>query len=222
MRLNRNYQKYVDKVWWIFWGWQRYWEKDEYFDCEAIYDNFPPLPKEPFRKWFDRVGFDNSFRIIELYFNSFGDASPIPQEEFKMWCDRTSGHTVFPATAYPTVVDFFSEQGKILILPVELHRVTPPPIPWTVRFPTTYFLNKIPPWCNEGKIKSGRPPKDWASNLLVYELSQAGMKNMEVAKLLFRERSEKLDKDPVLVRINTIIKTVEKAISHAYRFPQPT
>jgi len=57
------------------------------------------------------------------------------------------------------------------------------------------------------------------TNLLIYELSQAGMRNREIISLfpdIFGASRLRQDKDPVYVRVNTIIKTVETAATRAY------
>ena len=93
------------------------------------------------------------------------------------------------------------------------------PIPHSVRFPLPILLN-IFPYLKVGRryFKLKGRPQDWGRNLLVYELSQAGMKNMEIARLLFgvEKWTERWpDKHPILVRIDAIKKTVEKAISQS-------
>jgi hypothetical protein len=98
----------------------------------------------------------------------------------------------------------------------------PPPIPWIFRFPSPGDLALLPTFPGEGKQIRGRP-SNWAENLLVYELSQAGMKNKQIAELVLGvEKFYKIDKDPIYVRINTILRTVEKVVSKAYPFPEST
>ncbi len=58
---------------------------------------------------------------------------------------------------------------------------------------------------------------------MVYELSQAGAKSKEIAQLVLGvDKFYKIDKDPIYVRINTIIKTVQKAVAQAYPFQEST
>jgi hypothetical protein len=119
---------------------------------------------------------------------------------------------------------------KITLNPRNLGSLRPCPIPWQIRFPFIFCLETLHPWPVKGK---GRP-QDWRLNVLVYELSQAGIKDKEIGNLLrkcpipnllfgaIKHYEGTLDKDPILVRINTIKRTVEKAVSQAYPFTAST
>lgn len=92
------------------------------------------------------------------------------------------------------------------------------PLPWTIRFPCPMFLCEIPD-SSKARKKKGRP-HNWGFNLLVYELSQAGMKDMDIARLLFgvqRSTENYPDKESALVRIYTIKNTIGNAVSQAYQ-----
>ena len=99
------------------------------------------------------------------------------------------------------------------------------PMPWRVRFPSPEFPSGSelywahPPGPQRGGKTRRRPYKDWASSLLIFELSQVGMRNSEILSLfpeVFGQSRVKLDKDPAYVRVNTIIKTINKAVIRAY------
>lgn len=109
---------------------------------------------------------------------------------------------------------------------MEKWKVSFPPIPWVFRFIPAGYLQQVPPipGYGYGRPKRGRPIEDLAKNLSVYELSQVGMKNMEIARLVFgfTRFRESLDKETILVRINAIKKTGNNIISRAYPFPSST
>jgi hypothetical protein len=80
------------------------------------------------------------------------------------------------------------------------------------------FLYEIPD-SSKAKKKKGRP-HNWGFNLLVYELSQAGMKDMEIARYFYgieKSTGNFPDKETTLVRINTIKNTVDRHVSQAYQ-----
>lgn len=95
-------------------------------------------------------------------------------------------------------------------------------VPHTIRFPHPLIrpllpIDKLRPLM----IKKGRHPESWSRNLLVYELSRARVKDMEIARWLFGAKSstEWLPYDrkhPDLVKIAKIKKAMEKFVSEAY------
>lgn len=101
-------------------------------------------------------------------------------------------------------------------------KVNFPPIPWVFRFIPRGYLNQLPriPGYGYGKPR-GRPIKLWAKNLLVYELSQSGMKNMEIARLVFGVKKSteywlKTPKHPILVKIAKVKEAMNEIISKSY------
>lgn len=91
------------------------------------------------------------------------------------------------------------------------------PVPWFTHFPFPAFLYEIfvPNDCMPASRRGRR--QDWPKNFLIYELSKAGMKNWEIAYLLFgTEKIKYPDKDPFSVRINVIKKELDKLISSIY------
>jgi hypothetical protein len=98
-----------------------------------------------------------------------------------------------------------------------------PPIPWVFRFTPRGYLDQLPliPGYGNDRPPRGRPIQDWPRNLFVYELSQAGMRNMEIARLLFgvkksTENWRHQPKHPVLVKIARVKKAMEKLVSESY------
>lgn len=145
----------------------------------------------------------------------FMNYSPLPQESFDDWEERFGDDDMnyfdrFAFSLTQNYKEYFNSFPKYT-------RFKFAPIPHTVRFPLPILL-LIFPYLTVGRayFKPKGRPQDWATNLLVYELSRAGMKNMEIARLLFKvEKSTGKwpDKHPILVRIDTIKETVKKAIS---------
>jgi len=97
-----------------------------------------------------------------------------------------------------------------------------PPIPWVFRFIPRGYLDKLPPIPGFGYGKRrGRRIEDWAKNLLIYELSRAGLKDMEIARLVFGvEKSTEWSapKHPILVKISKVKEAMKELISQSYPF----
>jgi hypothetical protein len=223
LRLNEKYQKDVDALWYRVWTWfaRKKTDKTTPINRELLYKRFPPVPPEAFEKWREDTLNMENYIILEKAFNAFTDFPPYPGETFQQWYDSQYYNRNHPATQW-------YRADNLLSLPERLDLAEPPPIPWVVRFPLPHFLENIP----------SRPPKrarpqEWALNLLVYELSQAGLKNAEITKLL--RKSGKLlfgvvksykgtsDKDPLLVRIYDIKKKrIEKEVFEAYPLSKST
>ena len=119
----------------------------------------------------------------------------------------------------------FGSPNKTLKVKMEhkLGNFYPPLIPYQIRFPFPRLIDGIHlhglPMMGKG---IGRHRKEnWPINLLVYELSEAGMKNMEIARLLFGvEKSTEFRPDeikhPILVKIAKIKDRVEGYVSEIY------
>lgn len=102
----------------------------------------------------------------------------------------------------------------------ELMLMDPLPIPWIFRFPWPNYIARLPSSRGKGTTFRGRPPK-WAENLLIYELSQAGMKNMEIARLLFgvdksTEYRPGNPKHPILVKIAKTKEAMKKIVLESF------
>jgi hypothetical protein len=234
VRLNKNYQKVVDTLWYKFWS----WFDDKYSDVinldrETLDQYFAPhFPKGKFSellmlRYQNSVSYDGGF--IERCFTCWGEFKPSTEESIEDW--RTNIGDIFmdnlnweSLISLLCAIEKENSEIRSLMPGWCIRGIKPSPIPWTVRFPIPFMLDRFPDWPEEGKKIKGRPPK-WAENLLVYELSQAGMKDMDIVRLLFRiDKSTEFypDKNPILVRINTIKKTVQKVVSQAYPFLQST
>jgi len=202
--------------------------------------NFLPFSKQTFEEWWQSINQNpNSYfdgRSIEgdskfdgdRDYKIFGSSEP-----YRYWYGAITN--ILPSLKKNSIYIEVKWQGqsiRTIIFPNELGRIIPSPVPWVVRFPHVFFLDNIPPWPRKGQGMKGRP-QDWALNLLVYELSQAGMKDKQIASFLRTECPEMLfgeiknyqgksDKDPFLVRINDIKKRVKNIVSKAYPFPEST
>ena len=166
-------------------------------------------------------------------FDIFIDCPPRSAETFGHWYKKEDFDPELRAGEHPALISKFDRDfmrnvdfNQGISFSSDLW-----PIPWQIRFPSRYLLNHIPAWPQK-KPKKGRP-LDWALDLLVSELSQANMKNKEIATLLRASASKLLfgevraykgtsDKDPFLVRINDIKKRVKKILSKVYPLRQFT
>lgn len=187
-----------------------FWESTEFLTWQIVRLN---LDYQAFIvKLWGNIPIWGDMDYLNFFFMNY---SPLPQESFDDWEERFVDDDInyfnrFAISLPQNYEEYFNSFPKYIKFKFA-------PIPYTVRFPLPILLN-IFPYLTVGR-RSFKPkgrPQDWATNLLVYELSRAGMKNMEIARLLFgvEKSTEKWpDKHPILVRIDTIKKTVQKAIS---------
>lgn len=230
MRLNKNYKKEVDKVWWEFWTEAKYknYPKDLKKTIKKIYEGFPPMLQEPLEKWKKKDSKYYSLgglKLILKYFRIFDNFKPLLHETFDEWHERLA-HTELDPIRFHSMLEtqFIDKKGGSMVAFWKLDMLNLPPIPWCVRFPFPPFLDRIPPWPNKKKKGAGRPQgsfKDSGKNLLIYELSQGGMQDMEIARLLFgiKKSTEKWpDKHSTLSWIFNIKRAVEKVVLQVYPF----
>lgn len=139
---------------------------------------------------------------IEQYFFDFRDCFPRKIDTYETWgftgwITDKGGKRYFGVTVFELMkkwdVDF-------------------PPIPWVFRFiPEGYLLQMAPV-----QSRPGRPMENWANNLCVYELSQLGMKDTEIAKLIYginKSTEYYPDKHDILVKIFKIKKSLKTVIT---------
>jgi hypothetical protein len=209
MRLNKVYQEDVCKVWKKYLRYEDLKRRSAIVDFFSSFGEHPPHPQASFMDWVEAQNEPG-----ESY-DEQGISGDIPDLETYLRARR----------------EYLKKEEKVLRDSFELEEkddswelmlMDPLPIPWIFRFPWPNYIARLPISRGKGTTFRGRPPK-WAENLLIYELSQAGMKNKQIAELVLgAEKFCRMDKDPIYVRINTILKTVEKAVSKAYPFPEPT
>ncbi len=229
VRLNGQYQKDVDMLWTAFRSWVKNRpnrKERDLRDIETIQKEFLPDPGQTLRDWqgefFPSGKYGNYSDIYERHIlidpeRPWEDKPPV------FWHGPLLKAEVDPDG--DVVIAEMQTAGKletVRINPATLGSMRPPPIPWQLHFPHEFLLNKLPHWPEEGMTKRGRP-QDWALNLLVYELSKAGAKSMEIASLLFDAKKSTetyLSEHQILVRIATIKKTIHKAVSSTYPIPQ--
>jgi len=199
LRLNKNYQKAAEGVWKIHPLGQTV---NQLLYLSFFFEDFPPEQKESIHVWEDRLEPQSSRADWDL--RSLIKISSLSQN-------------TYPPPSPPSIFRYFS---KSLGLGFQ-------PIPHHVRFPLPILLSNL----SDSPLKDffekkGRPPK-WARNLLIYELSQAGMKDMEIARLLFgvkksTENWPDKPKHPILAKIYKTKRTMEKIISESYPFESVT
>ncbi len=138
----------------------------------------------------------------------FVDYPPLPQEPFPDYEKRVT------ASVEDNII---SQKGLFRGVKVDKNDL----IPYSIRFPCPLIRPLLP----LHKFKSlmtrkGTPIKDWSQNLLVYELSLAGMKNAEIGRLLFQMGSSRWSvgdpKHPILVKIAKIKKSIGGIVSQCY------
>lgn len=153
---------------------------------------------------------------IEEYFFDFRDCIPRKIDTYQTWeFAGWLGKDKTGKTRLPINIAKLMEKWKVAF----------PPIPWVFRFTPRGYLDQLPllPEYDHWKSKRGRPIEDLAKNLLIYELSKVGMKNMEIARLIFGVRNSTefwLDqpKHPILVKIAKMKIAMDKLVSESYRF----
>jgi hypothetical protein len=197
-------------------------------EYEAIHKNFYPNPEVNFLAWDELIRLSEC--VEEIWHTRPGgyfieilnsESYEFDLSHIESWGGPIS-RAVYDSKREAVLVTGGREE--IELNPGRLLWIEPCPIPWAIRFPLSIYLYSLPPWPE----KMGRP-QYWGLNLLVYELSQTGMKDGQIAHLLRRSASNLLfgnvksysdssDKDPLLVRIADIKMKVKEAVSQAYPF----
>ena len=89
-------------------------------------------------------------------------------------------------------------------------------IPYFNRFPNPLIRPLLPLDKLRAHLTRRGHPTNWLKDLLVYELSMAGVRNAEIGRLIFKIGSSRPSagnpKHPVLVKIAKIKKTIEKLV----------
>ncbi len=219
LRLNKDYQKYVIAFYKNF----HLWADLSFYGF--LFANFPPCPKESFDDYVHRYAIDD--KKIHFWIDGcmlclqkpsrgfLSDSIPIDQ---LMDLRKKTKKLIQYHPKEMGIIDFDYFLKNVDIKYPHF------PAPHCVRFlhlsvaEHTTSLDKD--WslvCGKGR------PQNWLINLLIYELSEAGMKNMEIARLLFEIDSSTEywpdeTKHPILVKIATIKRAIEKTVSKAYPF----
>jgi hypothetical protein len=194
---------------------QSFWENQQFLEWQLIRLN-AEYQKSVEDIWHDRwtrAGITEQ-QQIEKYFFDFRDCIPGKVATYQTW--ESAGWLEEDKNGKRR---FGIEVAKLKAM----WKVDFPPIPWIFRFTARGYLDQLPLISGYGsvRLKRGHPIKDWAKNLLVYELSEAGMKNMEIARLVFgveksTENWPAEPKHPILVKISKVKKTMKKIISESY------
>lgn len=137
----------------------------------------------------------------------FRDFFPIPQESFQDYETRVTRYVEEMVAHQVGLWRGFKFDKNALI-------------PHTIRFPHPWIRPLLPLHkLSALTIRRGHP-QDWLLNLLIFELSQAGIKNAEIGRLLFGMKKSRPSasepKSPILVRINKTLKQTEKIVSESY------
>jgi len=202
MRLNQKYREEFDAYWNEYWPWKSGYSEDL------------RIRKRLYYKWVVK-NFEDPKRLYEDILSFYRDFRPKAGEPYLHWRNRLGQFN----DQFLYAIAGLDILGTNLAWLIDRHNFGDIfPLPWSIRFPCPMFLQEVRGSYKKGKRK-GRP-QDLKHNLLVYELSQAGMKHMEIARLFYgiRESTEYTDyKEPALVRINTIVATVRKHVSEAYQ-----
>lgn len=173
-------------------------QRDWVYIFDFFFIDFPPLPKETFGDWKGRL--DNKCSdYIEKICNEYSRHN------------RDRGLSISESN-FNAILKSFNNQlnGKFA------------PIPHSIRFPLPILLNDFSRYPLGRLLKEKRRPTNWALNLSVYELSQAELKDMEIARLLFgiKKSTERFPKKhSVLSQISNIKKAVQATVSQAYPLP---
>jgi|GEM_PF-1337872 hypothetical protein len=221
IRLNKDYQKFTAKIWSIP-------ALGHTVDYSGIFFmDFLPLPQESYDDWCQR--FDNLILGRKCVENLHDD--DLYRQLYKL---------IITLKNYDRLVYLLRKNKHHGISDSFLMKyfIEFRPIPYSVRFPlprllffnlrfSSRFKDRVkifpdPSFRGRRKERERGRPQNWATNLLVFELSQAGMKNMDIARLLFgieKSTNHWPDKHPILVRIDDIKKTVQKAVSKAFPLP---
>lgn len=218
LRLNKDYQKDVIAFYKNF----HLWADLSFYGF--LFADFPPCPKESFYDYTHRYVTDDkkkdywtkSSMLCWQKILPLSDRIPLDQ----LWDLRKKIGTAIHY--HPKDIGIIDFDYFVKHVHINLNRRIPFPYnvrflcPWVDMYGTSIDMNYS---LARGK---GRP-QNWLINLLIYELSEAGMKNMEIARLLFGVDSSTEywpdeTKHPVLVKIATIKRAIGKTISKAYPF----
>lgn len=207
------YLDYLKRTFHVFLNLHPSFWKNEYFLRWQIIRLNPEYRTAVEKIWRDRWANEGkgNQQQIEEYFFDFRDCIPSKTDTFETWefagwiSEDNNGRRRFGIEVRDLM---------------EKWHVDFPPIPWVFRFIPRGHLNQLPPipGVGYGKLR-GRPIEDWAKNLLVYELSHAGMKDMEMARLMFGVKKStewSAPKHPIIVKIAKTKGSMEKLISQAY------
>jgi len=201
MRLNKKYKDDVDAYW-----------KDR-LPLDSVYTQDPNLKNKLHYEWVSKKFKDPKYLYEDIQ-SFYKDFPPDAGERYLDWMDRLGR---FNDQFLYGILGMWLLGCDLVWLIDRNNFGKTLPLPWTIRFPCPMFLYEIP---GSRKARKGKGrPQDWGFNLLVYELSQAGMKNMDIARQLFgvKKPPGSIYKEPTLVRINTIKKTIGEAVSQAYK-----
>lgn len=203
MRLNKKYQQYFRKVF------------DLYSDITN--DGIDSSHKEKYEKIISDL--NEAFQ-----YDHFPDST---SEDFDSWVKSKKGESDWFLEKQLSMNYKFREAYKrvlrvdksILPYPEYFLFPYPPPIDYEVRFPLPFFLEKLPPYKEEGKIKKGAP-LNWNRHLLAYELIQKGLDLKVVCHSMFGNKKgiRKSRIDSQKKQIKRMIKRIEIDISNSYPF----
>ena len=169
MRLSPEYQKDFDEISEVYEIWfeatGNFQEVEPIF--RALSEDHPPKPGESFQEWERRL---NPLETLLEH-----QRSMVPPE-------RIQPLLMYKAQC-PEPIGFRDKSGgRPLLSPFAVLFMEPPPISYRSCFPLPYFLKKLPPW-NFGK--SGLIRRNWGEYLVIQELSQLGVEDADIGRLIF-------------------------------------
>jgi len=217
LRLNKDYQKYVIAFYKNF----HLWADLSFYGF--LFANFPPRPKESFDDYIHRYVIDDKkihywiHGSMLCWLKMFPLSDRIPLDQ--LWdLRKKTGGIIHHHPKEIGIIDF---DYFVKYVHIKFSHL---PAPHNVRFLHASVLELTTSIDKDYSLVRGKGrPQNWLINLLIYELSEAGMKNMEIARLLFEIDSSTEywpdeTKHPILVKIATIKRAIEKTVSKAYPF----
>jgi hypothetical protein len=211
MRLNEQYQRDFDDVSEVY---------NEFFTANDMIDvvknvlpeinklnkDFFPGPNESFEEWSDRLS------VERPYEHEFTDLHKL--EIWEVYKDENSPFDY---------IGFRDINGKrLLVSPLTFLQMNPLPIDYLVRFPLPYFLDTLPTWEDKDKKKKVEI-RNWALNLFTYEMSQAGVRPIMIAKTIYNENiTYKNGKPKEFDQMRVNKRTIAKPIFNSYPLPPLT
>jgi hypothetical protein len=223
MRLNKDYREYYDlKISKL--------EKGSGYQLPQGVANVSP--KETLGQWYKRwldaahdlVSMDTALSFVITLGRI--ESLPFPGETFEKWSSRVSNNNDIQSEGMGLIAKaiFDSVEKKSLDDPIiketlrdlnEEKSLWLPYIHPDIRFPLPFLLELIPSRLNRAR----GPIQNWPRNLLVYELSQKGIRDTDIAVWLFGMPKEayrgQSGKNRILSHIDRIKRTISKSVDKA-------
>ena len=223
MRLNKDYREYYDL---------KISKLEEGLEHRLLKDLVNVSPKETlgqwYKRWLDAAHDLVSIDTVLIFVITLGkiEFHPFLKETFEKWSYRVcnNDNTQYEGMGLIAKATFDSIEKKSLNIPIiketlrdlsEEKSLWLPYIHPDVRFPLPFLLELIPSRSN--KVRG--PTQNWPRNLLVYELSQKGIKDTDIAILLFGMKKnpyhDRSGKNRILSHIDRIKRTIGKSVDKA-------